>query len=247
MLLIVVENKAYEVDVAFQPICDLGNNQPVYYEALARFKDIESGRLVNTGWVIDSLINMNIINDFTLKFFEYTFNTMKSHNLNFRCSFNLESTQLINPNFIASLITLIKGFNVGETMIEITERTSVPDSLNKNKMEGLYTLKDADLAIALDDFGMDNSNLIDLFQFRYDVVKLAKSLVDVTLEDDHAMRIIKQLALESQKKGIQIIAEGIEDRAACERIKKMNISLVQGYAFGKPMTISSSMYCQRVS
>lgn len=247
MLLIVTQNKAYDVDVAFQPIYDLGNNYPVYYEALARFKDIESGLLVNTGWVIDELLEINMINEFTLKFLEHTFNSMKTHNLKFRCSFNLESTQLIDPNYIASLITLIKSFDMSGTMVEITERTSVPDSMNKNKIRGLHTLRDAGLTIALDDFGMDNSNLIDLFQFRYDVIKLAKSLVDVTLEDEHALRIIKQLAVESQKKGIQVIAEGIEDRAACERIKKMNISLVQGYAFGKPMTISSSMYCQRVS
>lgn len=247
MLSILAQNKVYDVDVAFQPICDLSNNQPIYYEALARFKDIESGILANTGLVIEKLLEINMINEFTLKFIEHTFNSMKMHSLNYRCSFNIESTQLIDPNFIASLIALIKNFDVSETMIEITERTSVPDSMNKNKMRGLHRLKNAGLTIALDDFGMDNSNLIDLFQFRYDLIKLAKSLVDVTLEDEHAMRIIKQLAVESQQKGIRVIAEGIEDRAVCERLKNMNISLVQGYAFGKPMTISSSMYCQRVS
>ncbi|KOO13956.1 hypothetical protein AKJ18_16940 [Vibrio xuii] len=238
MFLINVLNREVSVEVALQPIFDVEVNQPVYYEALARFRYLDSNVMASTDQVINDIVRSGLINDFTIRFVEYTLDTISSNNLNVSCSFNVETIQLVNQRFITSLISLIEGYSFNKVMIEVTERTSVPKKLNGKKIRGLTQLKNSGFVIALDDFGLEHSNLIELFQFRYDVIKLSKSLVETTLVDEYAMKIIGQLSIESHKRGVQIVAEGIEELSVCEKLKTMNISLVQGYALGKPMIIS---------
>ena len=56
-------------------------------------------------------------------------------------------------------------------------------------------------------------------------------------EDDFAEAFVKMVAELAKTIGVEVCVEGVEKRKQLEVLSTMNISMVQGYYYGKPMTV----------
>ena len=100
--------------------------------------------------------------------------------------------------------------------------------------------RDMGCSVAIDDFGTGYTNFKFLSQFNVHNIKIDKSFVKGIHrgENNEKMRIIiEQLIQLSQKLGVKVIAEGIENQSTCQLLQEMECDYGQGYHFSRPMTI----------
>ena len=101
-------------------------------------------------------------------------------------------------------------------------------------------LKDLDIRLAFDDFGVGEARLVELGEFRPDYLKFD---MEFTRNIDQASRkhqqVVTLFARLISDLGIQPLAEGIENEQSHQILKEMGFALGQGYYYGKPEAISN--------
>ncbi|MFM7269883.1 MAG: EAL domain-containing protein [Cyanobium sp.] len=97
----------------------------------------------------------------------------------------------------------------------------------------LRELSDLGFRIALDDFGVNGSNLGRLSLFPVDVVKLDKCLIQGIAHSAINQSIVQSVCLLAQNLSIRVIAEGVETPIEAQMLQKLGIHLHQGYHYGR--------------
>ena len=119
--------------------------------------------------------------------------------------------------------------------IELSEN-AMDSRTNSNILYGeIEMLHDAGFLIALDDFGIESSNLHRLQEFPIDTVKVDKVLIDKVENSEVQRTTLKGLVHTMQELGIHVIAEGVETREQAILLKEMGIFSQQGYLHARPM------------
>ena len=96
----------------------------------------------------------------------------------------------------------------------------------------------SDITLALDDFGIGNTNLLSSFiNIKFDYIKIDKEFVDLDDNWDN-----KKLLLCSMKKicdsmSIKTVVEGIETPEQLSILRDLGYNAIQGYIITKPVNI----------
>jgi hypothetical protein len=102
--------------------------------------------------------------------------------------------------------------------------------------EMIASLKTIGVKLALDDFGTGYSSLSYLQRVPFDKIKIDQSFVrgasDPESRNAALIRAMVGLASDLQ---MQTTAEGVETQDELVLVRKLGVSLIQGYIFGKPM------------
>ncbi|MDC0265613.1 EAL domain-containing protein [Mariniblastus sp.] len=111
---------------------------------------------------------------------------------------------------------------------------------NMNMMGELCSvLKDLNIMLAFDDFGVGKARLVELGEVRPDFLKFDMKL---TNNIEHAsikrQELVALFATLVNNLGIQTLAEGVETRECHEILVQMGFQLGQGYYYGRPSPIS---------
>ncbi len=148
---------------------------------------------------------------------------------------NVSRFTLSEPDYLTSVDKIIAEtgadptrlvFEVTESFVEINLE-SLSDVLNGLIARGI--------TVAIDDFGVNASNLNTLSLSQFSIAKLDKSLIDQA-EYSERMQIVIKAAVElCHKLKMLCVAEGIETENQIELLKKLGCDRLQGYLIGKPM------------
>ncbi|WP_367613452.1 EAL domain-containing protein [Vibrio sp. RE86] len=157
---------------------------------------------------------------------------------NFKVSINISPDTLLIDSFVSQVLALIESsaLNVSQVELEITEDVLVKDE--KATREVVGELRRHGVSIALDDFGVGYSSLGYLSKFEFDKVKIDRSFV-LNLKSEKGQEIFR---LTSQLVGLgsnQIVIEGVEEQRELDFITDLDIDLVQGFYFYRPMPFAS--------
>lgn len=141
---------------------------------------------------------------------------------------------LISADFAARFIGQMKKANLSTQLIgiELTEREAVMDRIHFD--EGMQALKDAGIAIALDDLGQDNATLGFLKSISVGRVKIDRSFIIEAKTNQEKARELKEAIEYAKSHGIEIIAEGIETKEDLLFAIKQGCTGAQGYFFDRP-------------
>ncbi|SAK84617.1 response regulator receiver modulated diguanylate cyclase/phosphodiesterase [Caballeronia hypogeia] len=117
--------------------------------------------------------------------------------------------------------------------LELTESALMDDpSLAQST---LGALKKLGVRIAIDDFGTGYSSLRYLADFAPDCVKIDRSFI-ARLEQDKATRsIVSGIIQMSHTLGMSVIAEGVEETAQLESLRRAECDFVQGFLLSRPV------------
>ena len=100
-------------------------------------------------------------------------------------------------------------------------------------------LKDLDIKLAFDDFGVGQARLVELGEVRPDYLKFDMKL---TKNINHApakrQEVVALFAKLVNNLGIQTLAEGVETRECHDILVQMGFQLGQGYYYGRPSPVS---------
>ncbi|KTT71346.1 putative bifunctional diguanylate cyclase/phosphodiesterase [Sphingomonas endophytica] len=229
-----------QLNLVYQPICDLATGRVSGFEALARWTDDqglrhepsrfipvaeESGLIVPLGrWALDCAVR-------TLA----EWDVLAGGNCGVTVSVNLSPIQLQRDSIPALVEQALASAGVpGERLkLELTESALIADPDHIARV--LMALKRLGVTIAMDDFGTGFSNLASLQKLPIDVLKIDRSFVTGLLTDRDKVAIVRAILGLSQALGMDTVAEGIEANEVGQTLAALGCTYGQGYAYARPL------------
>lgn len=150
-------------------------------------------------------------------------------------SVNISAAQLRNPEFPVQLGHILEetGFPAERLELEITETCLVLDPVVAER--NLDVIRGFGVNISLDDFGTGYASIGFLRQFRFEKLKLDRSLVvDAgTDEGSRAMMLSSITVARALKMGVA--AEGVETQEQADMVRIAGCDQIQGWLYYKAM------------
>ncbi|WP_243401852.1 EAL domain-containing protein, partial [Leptospira ellisii] len=145
--------------------------------------------------------------------------------------------QLKNPEFADNFIAYFLQLNLAphSVVLELTESRfeETPPII-----EQMRILKQFGFQIAIDDFGIGNSNFSRVEKIESDYVKLDKSLILGADTNDSKRGVLKAISKVLSSLGKKTVFEGIEN-SVLERIAlDCGADFLQGFYYSKPMSLA---------
>ena len=126
------------------------------------------------------------------------------------------------------------GLDPAGIELEITESMLVHDT--EKFIETLHALKAVGVSLAIDDFGTGYSSMAYLKHFPIDRLKIDKAFVDDLEQEPTNMAILRATVALGQSLGLKVIAEGVENAAQYDYLRRIGCDEIQGYYFSRPVT-----------
>ena len=151
-----------------------------------------------------------------------------------RLSVNVSARQIMQGDIIKILPKTLAetGFPAHLLEIEITESTlqSLDDSLIF-----LGELRAMGVGVAIDDFGTGYSSLSVLKHLNIDRLKIDQSFIRDIPQNECDVGIVEAIVAMARKLGLWLVAEGVENEAQLEFLRRLNCDEVQGFLLGRPI------------
>ena len=235
-----------EIQMFFQPKVDIkDNNRLVGAEALVRWVHPVKGVLTPKDFIhfIESspyrLTFIHSVVEQSAHFCEM----MKQAGLPISVSFNLSAADLqdLRVTYELSQVQLKYGFAEGELQIELSEQET--DISLDNIQRSLEAIKEFGYSIALDDFGTGMSSLAYFQKLPADTIKLDRAFIKDIHTNPSSEHLTKMVVGLSKTEGLTVVAEGVESALESEKLLSLGVDQVQGFLYGKPMTVSEFLEC----
>jgi diguanylate cyclase (GGDEF)-like protein/PAS domain S-box-containing protein len=148
---------------------------------------------------------------------------------------NLSAKSLRDPQLANRFQAVCErwGVPLDRMMFEITESSLITDPKSSTRV--LRRLAKMGCKISLDDFGTGYSSLIHLQTLPISELKINRSFVASLSTDQNASTIVRTIINLAHTLGMQVVAEGVEDRATFTRLTVIGCDQIQGYLFGRPV------------
>ena len=153
-------------------------------------------------------------------------------------SVNLSAKDLHNPelpDLIAGIVGSA-GIKPEWIILEITESSIMTDP--EKALEIIERLDRMGFKFAIDDFGTGYSSLAYLKKMPITELKIDRSFVTDFLESENDAVIVNATINLAHNLGMQVTAEGIENKQTLEALKKSGCDITQGYYINRPLSFS---------
>jgi EAL domain-containing protein (putative c-di-GMP-specific phosphodiesterase class I) len=153
----------------------------------------------------------------------------KKDGLSLSCAVNLPPSlvaDLTLPDRIAARLTQF-GVEPERLRLELTETATMQDPTTT--MDILTRLRVKGVGLSIDDFGTGYSSITRLYQMPFDEMKIDKSLVMNVPHSREANMIVSSLIELGHNLGLEICAEGVENRAALDLLEVLSCDRCQGF------------------
>jgi diguanylate cyclase (GGDEF)-like protein len=240
-----VEND--EIDVHFQPITSLEVGSPIAVEALARWNHPEHG-LVPPDVFIPIAEQSGLIRDLTFLVLDSSLDharRWRSMGFDLAVGVNLSVRCLTDDDLVARIGRHLEraGADPSSLKLEVTEGTIMADPVRAIAvLEDLHTLG---VSLAIDDFGMGFSSLNQLKRMPVSQLKIDRSFVSGLPEDREDAVIVHSVIELGHNLGMEVVAEGVEDRAALEYLRSLGCDAVQGFYLSPPLPAADLLHWLR--
>jgi EAL domain-containing protein (putative c-di-GMP-specific phosphodiesterase class I) len=163
-----------------------------------------------------------------------------SHRLpGMRVAVNVSAAQLRLKDFVPNLRKVIEetGVDTRRLELEITEGLLLGD--DTAVLDRLQQIRSLGFRIALDDFGTGYSSLSYLQRYPIDKIKIDRSFIANLGVEGDADAVVSAIVRLARALRLDVIAEGVETEAQRLRLAAAGCGDIQGYLFGKPMSLES--------
>jgi len=142
---------------------------------------------------------------------------------------NISTRNLLDRAFPDTLKELIDKHRVEASCIEleITESSLISDP--ERTQASLHKIASLGVTLSIDDFVTGYSSLSYLKRLPVQAIKIDRSFVTGMLTDQQDLVIVRSTINMARNLGLQVVAEGAEDRATYDTLRGMGCDFVQGY------------------
>ena len=151
---------------------------------------------------------------------------------------NLSARSLTDPALADDVAALLRRHDVPARLLtlEITEGSVMTDPAGTIAL--LLRLHGMGVRLSVDDFGTGYSSLSYLKRLPVHEVKIDKSFVTHVVEDADDATIVRSIIDMAGHLALDVVAEGVEDRAAWDRLGELGCTYAQGWYLSRPMPIT---------
>jgi diguanylate cyclase (GGDEF)-like protein len=152
--------------------------------------------------------------------------------LEVECAVNVPAAVLAGPDLVRDLLRDVDeaGLPRRALSVEVTEE----DLVGPQARDALWRCADADIAVAVDDFGTGWSSLAYLVDLPLRTVKLDRSIITGVDVDERRVTVVRAAIAVAHDLGLRVVAEGIETRSVADIVIDLGADALQGYLYSRP-------------
>ena len=220
-----------EFRVLYQPLVDARTKRVVAVESLIRWERPD-GKPVGPAEFIPVAEQSGLINAIGLWVLRRACSDAKAWD-EIKLSVNISAAQLRNPEFPIQLGQILEetGFAAERLELEITETCLVLDPAIAER--SLNLLREFGVNVVLDDFGTGYASIGFLRQFKFEKLKLDRSLVVRAGEDDGSRAMMLSSITVARAMKMAVTAEGVETEAQADLVRAAGCDQIQGWLYFK--------------
>ncbi|MFE8990252.1 putative bifunctional diguanylate cyclase/phosphodiesterase [Streptomyces collinus] len=239
-----------EFALRYQPVVDIAGGQVIGFEALARWPQgrcgpVPPGQFIplaeETGHIapLGAWVLRNAVADMA------RLQRTAGRGVAPYISVNVSGRQWQDADFLEEVSKAVEtpGLAPGSLQLELTESVLLHRDDRLDRV--IRSLKELGVRIAVDDFGTGFSSLRYLRDFPVDTLKLDKTYIDDIPRDPRQAALVRGIVCLARTLGLQIIAEGIEQRGQQDLLTSMGCRFGQGFLFARPLTVEQSAVALR--
>ena len=219
-------------DILIQPIMNLQNNSPSYFEAFARFKDKDTGSIIPMSQLIPASERLNLIPEVDKLVVSLVLQKLSGTPRNI--AINIANASLANQNFRDWLVD-----SLGQHP-ELCERLvfEIEDSALIHHKEQAISFAKALIGmkcrVTIEHFGDNLASLAGLRAIQPHFVKISGKLTKGIHTDNDNLLFVSSLLSVARSLHISVIAELVENEAESVALSAADVQFQQGYYFAKP-------------
>ena len=149
-------------------------------------------------------------------------------------SVNLSPRQFNDPKLAQMVAHALKETGLPAELLELEITETLAMQHTDVTLTTLKRLKKLGVSIAIDDFGTGYSSLAYLRRFPVDKIKIDRIFVADAPDDREQGAIVSAIVALAHALDIEVIAEGVENEAQREFLRRCGCDYVQGYLVGRP-------------
>lgn len=222
------------IEVVFQPLVSAQTGEIQAAEALARWQNGQSN--ISPDVFIALAEKSGLIDRLGALILKRSIQAAR-HWDQINLSVNVSPVQLLSPNFAANVIAILEEeerFAPNRLTLEITEGVLLSDP--EQAQRAMDVLGAAGVKFALDDFGSGYASIGALRSFKFDRMKIDRSLVwAVGVTGEEGKNVLLATIALAKALNMPVTAEGIETATQAEILRGAGCEQLQGYLFAKPM------------
>ncbi|ELC8332692.1 EAL domain-containing protein [Clostridium perfringens] len=230
----------------YQPIVDFKHNRVRSVEALLRLR--KDDKLLTPYHFMKVIEDANMMKEITLWVLKRVikdYNIIRCYdNINekdFYISLNVSFNEIKDREFLKKIVEIVNDNKIIKNSIclEIVEKFVVGEI--EKIQENINFLQDNGILIAIDDFGVEYSNLDLLKKIDSNIIKIDKFFADGINDSEISLKVIDFILDICRLSDKSIVIEGIEEKEQVDIIKTFLYEkiYIQGYYFSKPLDIKS--------
>ncbi len=227
-----------ELSLQYQPQIDIKSMMTCGMEALLRWKSAEYGRVSPADFIpiAEQTGIINHLGSWVLRQAVQDYQRLARFGTSpAMLSVNLSRKQFDNGRIVHEIEDLLTktNFNPNKLCLEITETALFSDSSKLRQI--LHDLNSLGTRIAIDDFGVGYSSLLELRDFPISEVKIDRAFVSDIATNANSQDIIEAIVSISRSIGAEVVAEGIENQEQFDVVTELGCDRAQGYYLCVPM------------
>lgn len=214
----------------FQGIVDNKTKKIVKYEALIRLID-EDGSVLSPFAFLEHAKKSKLYDELTKIMITKTFNAFEALDVEFSINLTLQDIQCQETRgFLYEILQNSKAAK--RAVFEIVESEGIENF--EEVALFILILKSYGCKVAIDDFGTGYSNFSYLSKLDIDYIKIDGSLIkNINSDADHLLTV-ESILFFAHRKGIETIAEFVEDEETFTKLSELGVTYTQGYLFSIP-------------
>jgi EAL domain-containing protein (putative c-di-GMP-specific phosphodiesterase class I)/GGDEF domain-containing protein/sensor domain CHASE-containing protein len=228
--------EAGEFDLEYQPIIDFRTQAILGVEALMRWSRRAAGPM-GPGEFIPAAEASGLIDDLGMFALRRAVEEIGPLG-DLKISVNVSAAQLRNPTLPQAVFQTLEEWGVAATRLQLEVTESFLVSHPDRAIRLIEQLRQSGIIIALDDFGTGYSSIGYLKQFRFDRVKLDRSLVADIDSDPVQAALVESTMIYAYAMGLAVTAEGVERREEAALLSRLGCHEFQGYLFARPLRLA---------
>jgi len=225
-----------KIQLYFQPQVDILTGEITSLETLIRWQHPQQGFLP-AEQIIRMAEHTGLISELTYWVINESVNEFsKWNNKNITLSINLSAWNIQDAELTPFVSKILQEAKIKpeQILFEITESAVMSDPVKAREV--LQLLSDMGIGLAIDDYGTGLSSLAYLKLLPVKYLKIDKSFVLDMLRDENDAIIVHSTIELAHNLGLSVIAEGVENKDALTKLRKLGCDYAQGYFISKPMS-----------
>jgi EAL domain-containing protein (putative c-di-GMP-specific phosphodiesterase class I)/PleD family two-component response regulator len=217
----------------YQAILDIKSGMIKKYEVLARAE--VDGKIIAPFYFLDAAEKLGLTSSITKIMIQKSFQFFAKNDYEF--SINIAQRDLLEGYLADFFKQKLELYNIDPSRVTLEILETITVSVDNNHIqEELNTLKNMGFSIAVDDFGVENSNFGRLIDINLDIIKIDGYFIKNIVKSKKDRLIVESITSLAKTLGIKVVAEYVENEDILKIISDIGIDYAQGYYIGKPQS-----------